>query len=99
MLGKTHFAVGMASALAILQPQTLPVLITGTAAAAVGGWWLLRLIFGRLLSRTGQPLILLLLVFLYLACYGAALLLCGALRREELSWLFSLLRGEKSPKT
>ena len=28
-----------------------------------------------------------------------ALLLCGALRREELSWLFSLLRGEKSPKT
>ena len=37
MLGKTHFAVGMASALAILQPQTLPVLITGTAAAAVGG--------------------------------------------------------------
>lgn len=45
------------------------------------------------------PLILLLLVFLYLACYGAALLLCGALRREELSWLFSLLRGEKSPKT
>jgi len=51
------------------------------------------------LSRTGQPLILLLLVFLYLACYGAALLLCGALRREELSWLFSLLRGEKPPKT
>lgn len=37
MLGKTHFAVGMASALAILQPQTLPVLLTGTAAAAVGG--------------------------------------------------------------
>ena len=70
-----------------------------TAAAAVGGWWLLRLLFGGLLSRVGQPLVLLLLVLLYLACYGAALLLCGALRREELSWLFSLLRGEKSTKT
>ena len=29
------------------------------------------------------------------ACYTAALLLSGALKREELSWLFSLLRPQK----
>lgn len=94
-----NFALSAARLTRVTVFRLQPLCWLLTAAAAVGGWWLLRLIFGRLLSRTGQPLILLLLVFLYLACYGAALLLCGALRREELSWLFSLLRGEKSPKT
>lgn len=94
-----NFALSAARLTRVTVFRLQPLCWLLTAAAAVGGWWLLRLIFGRLLSRTGQPLILLLLVVLYLACYGAALLLCGALRREELSWLFSLLRGEKSPKT
>ena len=94
-----NFALSAARLTRVTVFRLQPLCWLLTAAAAVGGWWLLRLIFGRLLSRTGQPLILLLLVFLYLACYGAVLLLCGALRREELSWLFSLLRGEKSPKT
>ena len=37
MLGKTHFFVGIAAALAIQQPQTFPVLVAGTGAAAIGG--------------------------------------------------------------
>lgn len=37
MLGKTHLAVAVASALAVAQPENLPILIAGTGAAAVGG--------------------------------------------------------------
>lgn len=37
MLGKTHFFVGMAAALAVYPPQTMPILVAGTAAAALGG--------------------------------------------------------------
>ena len=37
MLGKTHFFVGIAAALAIQQPQAFPVLVAGTGAAAIGG--------------------------------------------------------------
>ena len=37
MLGRTHFFVGIAAALAIQQPQTFPVLVAGTGAAAIGG--------------------------------------------------------------
>lgn len=36
MLGKTHMAVGVAAAIAVMQPQTLPILVTGMGAAAVG---------------------------------------------------------------
>lgn len=66
-----------------------------TAAAATGGWWLLRLLFGGLLAHTEQLPVLLLSALLYLLCYAAALFLSGALRREELSWLFSLLHPQK----
>lgn len=37
MLGRTHFVVGIASALAVMHPETMPVLIAGTGAAALGG--------------------------------------------------------------
>ena len=37
MLGKTHFFIGTAAALAVLQPQTVPALVTGAGAAAIGG--------------------------------------------------------------
>ena len=66
-----------------------------TAAAATGGWWLLRLLFGGLLAHTEQLPVLLLSALLYLLCYAAALFLSGALRREELSWFFSLLHPQK----
>ena len=36
MLGKTHMAVGGAASLLLLQPRTLPELILGAGAAAVG---------------------------------------------------------------
>ena len=36
MLGRTHFFIGTAAALAVLQPQTVPVLVTGAGAAAIG---------------------------------------------------------------
>ena len=65
-----------------------------TAAAAVGGWLLLRLLTGGV-PGAGRPFSLILSVLLYLACYTAALLLSGALKREELSWFFSLLRPQK----
>ena len=38
MLGKTHFVLGMASALAITRPQTVPGVITAMTAGAIGGW-------------------------------------------------------------
>ena len=38
MLGKTHFVLGMASALAITHPQTVPGVITAMTAGAIGGW-------------------------------------------------------------
>lgn len=36
MLGRTHFFVGITAALAIMQPHSVPVIIAGTGAAAVG---------------------------------------------------------------
>lgn len=36
MLGKTHMAVGIAAAMAALHPSTLPELVVGLGAAAVG---------------------------------------------------------------
>lgn len=38
MLGKTHFVLGMASALTITHPQTVPGVITAMTAGALGGW-------------------------------------------------------------
>lgn len=38
MLGKTHFVLGMASALAITRPQTVAGVITSMTAGAIGGW-------------------------------------------------------------
>lgn len=38
MLGKTHFVLGMASALVITHPQTVPDVITAMTAGAIGGW-------------------------------------------------------------
>lgn len=38
MLGKTHFVLGMASALVITQPQTIPGVITSMIGGAIGGW-------------------------------------------------------------
>ena len=38
MLGKTHFVLGMASALVITHPQTVPGVITAMTAGAIGGW-------------------------------------------------------------
>jgi inner membrane protein len=37
MLGRTHFFVGMAAALITLRPESLPVVVAGTGAAAIGG--------------------------------------------------------------
>ena len=37
MLGRTHFYIGTAAALAVLQPQTVPALVAGAGAAAIGG--------------------------------------------------------------
>ncbi|MGN0482855.1 MAG: metal-dependent hydrolase [Lachnospiraceae bacterium] len=36
MLGKTHTAVGIAAALCIVQPHTIPEIVIGTVAASVG---------------------------------------------------------------
>ena len=36
MLGKTHFCIGIGASLAVLQPQTMPALVAGVGAAAVG---------------------------------------------------------------
>ena len=38
MLGKTHFVLGMASALVIIQPQNVSGVITAMTAGAIGGW-------------------------------------------------------------
>lgn len=38
MLGGTHFVFGMASALVITHPQTVPGIITAMTAGAIGGW-------------------------------------------------------------
>lgn len=38
MLGRTHFVFGMASALVITHPQTVPGIITAMTAGAIGGW-------------------------------------------------------------
>lgn len=38
MLGRTHFVFGMASALIITHPQTVPEVITAMTAGALGGW-------------------------------------------------------------
>lgn len=37
MLGKTHFSVGMAAGLAVCRPQSLAILVAGTAVAGFGG--------------------------------------------------------------
>jgi hypothetical protein len=37
MLGKTHFSVGMAAGLAICRPQSIEMLVAGTALAGFGG--------------------------------------------------------------
>ncbi|SKB89255.1 inner membrane protein [Lachnospiraceae bacterium] len=37
MLGKTHFFVGTAAALVVMEPRTLPIMVAGTGAAALGG--------------------------------------------------------------
>lgn len=37
MLGRTHFFVGIATALIALRPESLPVVVAGTGAAAIGG--------------------------------------------------------------
>ena len=37
MLVRTHFFIGTAAALAVLQPQTVPALVAGAGAAAIGG--------------------------------------------------------------
>ena len=36
MLGKTHMVVGMACGLAVMQPDSVPMLVAGTGAAALG---------------------------------------------------------------
>lgn len=36
MLGRTHFFIGTAAALAVLQPQTVPALVAGAGAAGIG---------------------------------------------------------------
>lgn len=36
MLGKTHMAIGVAAAMAAVQPESLPELVAGLSAAAVG---------------------------------------------------------------
>ena len=42
MLGKTQFFIGISTALAVLQPQSVPVLVTGISAAAVGSEMCIR---------------------------------------------------------
>ena len=37
MLGKTHFSVGMAAGIALCRPQSLAMLVAGTAVAGFGG--------------------------------------------------------------
>ena len=37
MQGKTHFVAGTATALAIMKPDTIPMLVIGTVAAGIGG--------------------------------------------------------------
>jgi len=37
MLGKTHVAVGVASSLAVLHPETMPGVIAAVAGGAIGG--------------------------------------------------------------
>ena len=37
MLGKTHFAIGIAAATAVMQPQTAPECLTAVLAGSVGG--------------------------------------------------------------
>ena len=37
MLGKTHFSVGMAAGLAVCRPQSIAMLVAGTALAGFGG--------------------------------------------------------------
>ena len=37
MLGKTHFSVGMAAGLALCRPQSITMLVAGTAVAGFGG--------------------------------------------------------------
>ncbi len=37
MLGRTHFFIGITTALAIFEPSSLPILVAGTGAAALGG--------------------------------------------------------------
>ena len=37
MLGKTHFSVGMATGLMLCRPQSLAMLVAGTAIAGFGG--------------------------------------------------------------
>ena len=37
MLGRTHFFIGITTALAIFEPSSLPILVAGTGAAAMGG--------------------------------------------------------------
>lgn len=38
MLAKTHITVGMAAALAVTQPTTVPALICAVAGGGLGGW-------------------------------------------------------------
>lgn len=38
MLGKTHFVLGMASAILLTQPHTAPEVITALTGGALGGW-------------------------------------------------------------
>ena len=69
-----------------------------TAGAAAGGWAALRLAFGKGIFCAGQPTSLILSMALYLIGYTAALLFSGALRREELSWIFSLIFPQRAKK-
>ena len=94
-----NFALSAARLTRVTVFRLQPLCWLLTAVAAVAGFGILRLLFGGLLSHASQPLSLALLVLLYLGCYTVSLLLCRALRREELFWLFSLLRGQKFPQT
>ena len=38
MLGKTHITVGIAAALAVTHPETVPGVVTAMVGGAVGGW-------------------------------------------------------------
>ena len=37
MLGRTHFFIGISAALAVMQPSSMPTLVAGAGAAAIGG--------------------------------------------------------------